>query len=103
MFNFKFVSQPFAKLLVMCRFSKRYRLIGKTDDKGETYWKAQVRVNHFQWKNVVTDDWNGIESPYLSDSSSIAYKDKDKTISLLNEWKKKAAYVEDKAIVEYVS
>jgi hypothetical protein len=42
---------------VMCRFFKQYRLVGETNEKGETHWKVQVRCNVMQWKNVVGERW----------------------------------------------
>ncbi len=88
---------------VMCRFFKQYRLVGETNEKGETHCKAQVRCNVMQWKNVVTDDWKEGTNPYLSSTSSIAYLEKENTIRLLNEWKKKVSYVKPNSIIEYVS
>ena len=87
----------------MCRFFKQYRLVGETNEKGETYWKAQVRTSSLQWKNVVTNDWMEGANPYLSNTYSIAYLEKEKTIRLLNEWKKKVSYVKPNSIIEYVS
>ncbi len=86
----------------MRRFFKQYRLVGETNEKGETHWKAQVRCNFLQWKNVVTDDWKEATNPYLSSTSSIAFLEKEKTIRLLNEWKKKVSYVKPNSIIEYV-
>jgi len=88
---------------VMCRFFKQYRLVGETNEKGETHWKAQVRTSSLRWKNVVTYDWKEGTNPYLSNTCSIAYLEKEKTIRLLNEWKKKVSYVKPNSIIEYVS
>ena len=88
---------------VMCRIFKQYRIVVETNEKGETHWKAQVRCNVLKWKNVVTDDWKEGTNPYLSSTYSIAFLEKEKTIRLLNEWKKKVSYVKPNSIIEYVS
>ena len=89
---------------VMQRFFKRFRLIGKVDKNGDTYWKAQVRVNLFEWQNIITRNMDETSDVELSKTgSSISFKEKEKAISLIVMYKKRIYYVEPNAIVEYVS
>lgn len=81
---------------------KKYRFIGETNNKGETYWKVQVRTNIFMWKNLVVDDWNEKTKPYLCNSLSVSFDKKEDAIYLLDEWKKKISYVKPNIIIEYV-
>lgn len=88
---------------IISRFFKQYRIVGETNEKGETYWKAQVRSNSLIWKNVVSDDWKERTNPYLSNTSSISFLEKEKAIQILEDWKKKVSPVKPIKIIEYVS
>lgn len=89
---------------VMQRFYKRFRLVGKPDKSGEIYWKAQIRVNFFEWKNIITRNMDETSDVEISTTgSSISFKEKEKAIALINKYKKAIAYIEPNSIVEYVS
>jgi len=89
---------------VMQRFFKRFRLIGKVDKNGDTYWKAQARVNFFEWQNIITRNMDETSDVELSKTgSSISFKEKEKAISLIDRYKIRISYIEPNAIVEYVS
>lgn len=96
--------QPLNMLTVMQRFYKRYRVVGKLNKSGDIYWKAQIRVGFFDWKNLITCNMYETSNVEISTTgSTISFKEKEKAITLINKYKKAIAYIEPNSIVEYVS
>lgn len=84
----------------MCRFTQRYRLEVETDNKGQTWYKPQVRVNYIHWHSVVRSGLTDTGVPKLSADTSQSYREREKAFQLLNEWKEKNLNIK-KPMVEY--